>query len=104
MKDKEKSDKKQAKNIKRREATGNSLRTVGKQVKTLPQVDKNRFGELQPSTWYHARMNPNERLTKLKALYKQFAEIIKSQMSSYHVDKSEYREIPAALIDDLTVL
>ena len=103
--EKDRSDKKRSKKTaKRQESTGSSLRSSGKQVKTLPLIDKDRYGELQPSTWYHARMTPNERLTKLKALYKQFAEIVKSQMSYYKGDTGDMREIPEALIDDLTVL
>ena len=89
--EREKTNKKRVKNSKRREADGNPLRPARKQVKTLPQIDKDRYGELQPSMWYHARMTPNERLTKLKAMYKQFAEIVKSQMSYYHGNKNEFR-------------
>ena len=102
--EREKTNKKRLKNSKRREADGNPLRPARKQVKTLPQIDRDQYGELQPSTWYHARMTPNERLTKLKALYKQFAEIVKAQMQYFNGERGDKREIPESLVDDLTVL
>ena len=49
--DKEKSDKKRAKITKRREAAVGSLRPVGKQVKTLPQNEKDEYEDTYPVTW-----------------------------------------------------
>ena len=73
-------------------------------MKILPQNKKDEFGQKYPATWYHLRMTPNERLLKLKALYKQFAEIVKIQTSYYHGEKSEGKDFPEALIDELTLL